>query len=105
MENKAGMSYVKFKEKVSLFKHYAAGYPEKDLFGLFNEWSDANDIYGVDRHKIWKRVRHIRGIKTIIIKEGSEEDIRCRAVLDILLEADLACLNRVLEQKGYIKHA
>ena len=96
---------VFFKEKVLLFKEYVAGYPEKDLFGLFNEWSDVNAIHGVDRHKIWKRVRHIRGIKTIIIKEGSEEDIRLRAVLDILLEADRARLSKVLEQKGYLKNA
>jgi hypothetical protein len=103
------MSYVKnidkidhrvfYGEKASLFKTYADGHAEKDLFVLFQEWADINAIYGVDRHKIWKRVRHIRGIKEIVIKEGSEEWIRLRAVLDILLEADLKCLYQLMDKK------
>lgn len=90
---------VFFKEKSFLFKEYAAEYPEKDLLVLFNEWTNANTIYGVDRHKIWKRVRHARGIKTIIIKEGSEGWVRLQAVLDILLDADLKYLHELMEKK------
>lgn len=95
---------VFYAEKASLFKRWADSHPDTDLFGLFQEWADANDIYGVDRHKIWKRVRHIRGIKEIVIKEDSEEWIRLQAVLDILLDADLAHLNKLFLKKGYISH-
>ena len=88
-----------YKEKTSLFKEHSAIYPDKDLFGLYNEWADSNSIYGIDRHEIWKRVRHIRGRKTITIKEGSEEWIRLQTVLDIFLEADLKYLHELIEQK------
>ena len=90
---------VFYKEKASLFKGHSASYPDKDLPGLYNEWADSNSIYGVDRHKIWKRVRHIRGRKTITIEEGSEEWIRLQTVLDILLEADLKYLHKLMEKK------
>jgi len=88
-----------YKEKVALFKDYASRYPEKDLLELYNEWIAENDIYGIERHKIWKRARKLRKLEPIIIKEGSEEWIRLQAVLDILLEADLARLNKLIEKR------
>lgn len=103
------MSYVKnneridkrafYKEKFLLFKEYAKGYPDKELFPLFNEWADSNEIYGIDRHEIWIRARKLGPIQTITIVGGSEEDIRVRAVLDILLEAHLAYFNKLLEKR------
>lgn len=88
-----------YREKVALFKEHAEKHPERDLLELYNEWIAENDIYGIDRHKIWMRVRHIRGFKEIIIKEGSEEWIRLQAVFDILLEADLKYMNVIVEKK------
>lgn len=92
-----------YKEKFLLFKEHACNYPDKELFPLFNEWADVNEIYGIERHEIWKRARKLMPIKTITIVEGSEEDIRVRAVLDILLEVDLARLNKLIEKRGYIR--
>lgn len=107
------MSYVKnnekinkrafYKERFSSFKEYTNRYPDKKLFPLFNEWADSIEIYGIERHEVWKRARKLGPIKTITIVEGSEEDIRVRAVLDILLEADLARLNKLIEERGYIQ--
>src|SRR3989338_4377653 len=110
------MSYVKnnerngkinkrafYKEKFLLFKEYADRYLDKELFHLFNEWADSNEIYGIERHETWKMARNLGPIKTITIVEGSEEDIRIRVVLDILLEADLARLNKLIEKRGYIQ--
>ena len=92
-----------YKEKFLLFKEYACSYPDTELFPLFNDWADANEIYGIERHEIWKRARKLMPIKTITIVEGSEEDIRVRAVLDILLEINLARLNKLIEKRGYIR--
>lgn len=87
------------KEKASLFKKYSASYPDRGLFVLFNEWAETNDIYGIDRHEIWRRSRKLRKPEPIIIKEGSEEWIRLQAVLDILSEADLKYLHELMEKK------
>lgn len=38
--------------------------------------------------------------KVIVIKEGSEEDIRLKAVLDIVLEADLKRLDILMKKGG-----
>jgi len=92
-----------YKEKFLLFKEYADRYPDKELFPFFNEWADSKEIYGIERHEIWRRARKLCPMKTITIVEGSEEDIRVRAVLDILLEADLARLNKLIEKRGYIQ--
>ncbi len=73
-----------YKEKVALFKEHAEKHPERDLLELYDEWIAENSIYGIDRHKIWKRARKFRKMEPMIIKEGSEEWIRLKAVLDIL---------------------
>jgi len=91
-----------YKEKFLLFKEYADRYPDKELFPLFNEWADSNEIYGIERHEIWRRARKLGPIKTITIVEGSEEWIRVQAALDILLEADLKGLHELMEKKGLI---
>ena len=88
-----------YKEKVVLFKDYAREYPDKELFPLFTEWADGTGLYGVDRHEIWRRARKLRPPEPLVIQENSEEWIRLHAVLDILLEADLARLNKLLEKR------
>lgn len=90
---------VFYKEKVSLFGDYAQKYPDKELFPLFTEWANGNELYGIERHEVWRRARRLRPPQVLVIKEDSEEWVRLHAVLDILLEADLACLNKLLEKR------
>ena len=88
-----------YREKIAVFKEYSNQFPDKDLYDLYNEWAESQDIYGIERHEIWVHIRKLLPKKTVIIKEGSEEWIRVRAVLDILLEADLAYLNKLIEKR------
>ena len=91
---------VFYKEKVSLFREHALKYPDKELFPLFTEWADRNELYGVNRHEVWRRARRLRPPQVLMIKEESEEWVRLHAVLDILLEADLACFEKLLKGKN-----
>ncbi len=88
-----------YKEQAEKFRDYADKNPQRELFSLFNEWADSKDIYGIDRHEIWKIVRKTQPFRTITIKENSEEFVRVSAVLDILLQNDLARLNKMIERK------
>lgn len=91
---------VSCRNQILAFKEYAGRYPDQDLLPLFNKWADNNNIYGIDRQKIWKHARNLRPRKTLVIKEGSEEWTRLHAVLDILHEADMKYLNKLLEKRG-----
>jgi hypothetical protein len=93
---------VFYKDKVSLFREYAREYPDKELFPLFTEWADRNELYGVYRHEVWRRARKLRPPKSHIIQENSEEWVRLHAVLDILLEADRAHLEKLLDERNKI---
>lgn len=73
--------------------------PDKELLSIFNEWCVSKDIYGRDKHEIWKIARKIRPQKPIVIRENSEELSRIDAVLDILLQADLKYLNELIEKR------
>lgn len=88
-----------YKENVSLFRDYAREYPDKELFPLFTEWADGNELHGIERHETWRRARRLRPPQVLVIKEDSEERMRLHAVLDILLEADLARLGKLLEER------
>ena len=88
-----------YKEKIALFKEHAEKHLERDLLELYDEWIAENSIYGIDRHKIWKRARKFRKMEPMIIKESSEEWIRLKAVLDMLLDADLKYLHELMEKK------
>lgn len=88
------------KLNLSLFKEHLSKNPSCDLLSLFDEWCSANNIFGIDKHELWKRARKLGKRDTLIIKETSEEDIRLKAVLDILLEADLKTLHKLLEKRG-----
>ena len=90
---------VFYKEKVSLFREHARGYPDKELFPLFSEWADRNELYGVNRHEVWRRARRLRPPPALVIKEDSEEWVRLHAALDILLEADLARFDKLMEER------
>lgn len=88
-----------YKIQTEAFRGYADKNPEEELFSLFNEWAESKDIYDIDRHEIWKMVRKTLPLQTITIKENSEEFVRISAVLDILLQNDLARLNKMIERR------
>jgi len=81
------------------FKDYAEKSPKEDLLCLFDKWAESNNIYGVEKQELWRIARKLRKRKTIIIQEDSEEWIRLRTVLDIVLEIDLMKLNELLEER------
>jgi len=88
-----------YKEQAEKFRDFADKNPERDLVSLFEEWAESKDIYGIDKHEIWRIARNIRPRQTRIIQEGSEEYVRLSAVLDFLLELDLASFNKLAEKK------
>jgi len=89
-----------YREQAEKFLDYASKSPNRELLSLFNEWCASKDIYGRDKHEIWKIARKIKEpMKPIVIKENSEELSRIDAVLDILLQADLKYLNELIEKR------
>ena len=88
-----------YKEQAEKFRDYASKFPDRDLFSLFEEWAESKDIYGIDRHEIWKIARKTQPFRIITIKENSEEFVRVSAVLDILLQNDLARLSKMIERR------
>ena len=51
---------VFYKEKVSLFREHVREYPDKELFPLFTEWADGNELYGIERHGVWAAVKKVK---------------------------------------------
>ena len=88
-----------YKEQEGKFRDYASKFPDRELFSLFEEWAESKDIYGIDRHEIWRIARKMQPFRIITIKENSEEFVRVSAVLDILLQNDLARLNKMIEMR------
>jgi hypothetical protein len=88
-----------YKEQAEKFRDYASKFPERELFSLFEEWAESKDIYGIDKHEIWVIARKTQPFSTITIRENSEEFVRISAVLDILLQNNLARLNKMIERK------
>jgi len=88
-----------YREQAEKFRDFADKNPDRDLLSVFNEWCNSKDIYGRDKHEIWKIARKIRPLKPLVIKENSEEFVRINAVLDILLQADLKYLNELIEKR------
>jgi len=88
-----------YKKQANAFLDYARKNKDVNLFKLFNEWAESKDIYGIDRHEIWKIARKMQPFMTVTIKENSEEFVRISAVLDILLQHDLARLNKMIERR------
>ena len=88
-----------YKEQAEKFRDYASKFPNGNLLSLFNEWAESKDIYGKDKHEIWRIARTIRPSESVVIKENSDEFVRIDSVLKILLEADLKRLDKLLEKR------
>ncbi len=88
-----------YKEQTEQFKGYFQKFPDGDLLSLFDEWAESKDIRGVDKHEIWRRARRLRPNKEIILGENSEGFVSISAVLDILLQNDLAYLNKEIDRQ------
>lgn len=80
------------------FRNYASKHPDKDLLHVFNEWADSKDLHGVDKEEIWKVARSIRKPEIRVISDQEEEFIRLHAVLEIILEADLELVNKLVKE-------
>lgn len=89
-----------YREQAEKFRDYADKNPDRDLFSLFNEWAESKDIYGRDKHEIWRIARKMQPVRVITIQENSEEFVRLSAVLEILLQNDLARLNKIIERRN-----
>jgi len=88
-----------YREQAEKFRDFADKNPDRDLLSLFNEWAESKDIYGKDKHEIWRIARKMQPFRIITIKENSEEFVRISAVLDILLQNDLTRLNKMIERR------
>lgn len=69
------------------------------MLSLFEEWCESKDIQGEDKHEIWRIARKLNPLKILTLSENSEEFVRISAVLDILLQNDLARLNKLIEKR------
>jgi len=78
------------------FKDFIRRNPNGDLLSHYNEWADSNNIYGKDRHMIWKIARHCRKNKVIHINKRSKDYVALSAILKIVMEADLNKLNKLM---------
>lgn len=87
-----------YKEQFREFAGYYKKFPEGDLLSIFEEWAVGKDIHGVDKHEIWRRARRLKPNKEITINENSEGFISISMVLDILLQNDLAYLNKKMDK-------
>ena len=81
------------------FSDYANKYPDADLITLFEQWSESKDMYGSDKVGVWRLARCSRKRQERIISEEGEEYTRLSAVLEIVLQADLAHVDRLLEKR------
>jgi hypothetical protein len=87
-----------YREQFREFAGYYKKFPDRDLLSVFNEWCESKDIHGVDKHEIWRRARRLKPNKEITLKENSEGFVSISAVLDILLQNDLAYLNKKMDK-------
>jgi hypothetical protein len=88
-----------YEVQAEAFSAYANKYPEADLIALFEQWSESKDMYGSDKVGVWRLARCLRKRPERIISEEGEEYMRLSAVLDIILQADLNRVNRLLEKR------
>ena len=90
-----------YKIQSEAFGDYVSKFPDKEnLLSLFNDWAISKNIYGIDRHQIWLKVRELRPRKTIVIKEGSEEHRRVSMIVDILHKEDLLFLEDLINKRA-----
>lgn len=86
-----------YEVQAEAFSDYANKYPDEELVTLFDRWSESKDMYGSDKVGVWRLARGSRKRPDRIISEEGEEYMRLSAVLDIILQADLCHVNRLLE--------
>jgi hypothetical protein len=95
-----------YRIQAEAFKDYAQKYSDKEnLLSLYNKWVKSKDIFGVDRHQIWLRVRDINPGSTIIVKNGTDSHYRLTCFLDFIHKIDMANLQDILEKMERTKHS
>lgn len=88
-----------YKIQAEAFRDFASKFPDKNSLSIFDEWAESKDIYGIDKQEIWRVARTLKPKKLRVIKEGGEEFVRLSEVLDILFDADMKRLEKMLEEK------
>lgn len=69
------------------------------MLSLFSEWCKLKDIYGADKHYIWKIARHFKQGETKEIEKGSDEAVRIGELINVIFGADLEKLKKIAEKK------
>ena len=88
-----------FKEQAEKFRDFADKNPQRDRLSVFNEWCESKDIYGVDKHYIWKIARHFKQGEKKEIEKGSEEAVRISELINAVFGADFERLKKIAEKK------
>ena len=89
-----------FKIQAEAFRDFASKFPDRNFLSVFDEWAESKDIYGVDKQEIWNVARTLKPKKSKIIVEGGDEFVRLSQVLDILFDADMNRLSKMLEERN-----
>lgn len=87
-----------YREQAESFRDYAGKSPERDLLSVFEEWAESKGIQGKDRHYIWKIARSFRHNGKREIKQGSEEAVRIRELIQQVFCADIKRLKKIAEK-------
>ena len=88
-----------YKEQAEQFLDYASKFHDRELLPIFDEWAESKDIFGVNKHEIWRIARRGKPPHELIISDNSESFVSISAVLDILLQHDLAYLNKLMDKE------
>ena len=80
------------------FRDFASKFPDKNFLSIFDKWAESKDIFGIDKQEIWKIARTLKPKKCKVIQEGSSEFVRLSEVLNILFEADMNRLGKMIEE-------
>jgi len=89
-----------FKIQVEAFRDFASKFPDRNFLSVFDEWAESKDIYGVDKQEIWNVARTLKPKKSKIIVEGGDEFVRLSQVLDILFDADMNRLGKMIDDRN-----
>lgn len=89
-----------FKIQAEAFRDFASKFPDRNFLSVFDEWAESKDIYGVDKQEIWNVARTLKPKKSKIIVEGGDEFVRLSQVLDILFDADMNRLGKMIDDRN-----
>ena len=89
-----------FKIQAESFRDFANKFPDRNFLSVFDEWAESKDIYGVDKQEIWNVARTLKPKKSKIIVEGGDEFVRLSQVLDILFDADMNRLGKMIDDRN-----